>query len=47
MGEDVTPSHGVGAHRSPLGIETSEEREHMHDGFRYKVTGRLPPLGSP
>lgn len=46
IGEDFTPSHGIG-HSSPLGIETSEEREHMHDGFRYKVTGRLPPLGSP
>jgi putative ABC transport system permease protein len=43
----VTPSHGIGRHRSPLGIETPEEHEHEHEGFRYKVVGRLPAFGSP
>jgi putative ABC transport system permease protein len=47
LGEEITPSHGIGQHRLPLGIETPEEHEHKHEGFRYKVTGRLPPLGSP
>jgi putative ABC transport system permease protein len=47
LGDQITPSHGTGQHRSPLGIETPEEREHAHEGFRYGVVGRLPALGSP
>jgi putative ABC transport system permease protein len=47
IGADITPSHGTGQHRAPFGVETPEEHAHLHEGFRYKVTGRLPRLGSP
>jgi putative ABC transport system permease protein len=47
IGQDITPSHGIDTHRSPLGIETPEEHAHLHEGSVYKITGRLPPLGSP
>jgi len=47
LGDQITPSHGVGEHRSPLGVETPDEHQHRHEGFHYTVTGRLPRLGSP
>jgi putative ABC transport system permease protein len=47
LGDAITPSHGLDRHRSPLGVETPDEHAHLHEGFRYKVVGRLPALGSP
>jgi putative ABC transport system permease protein len=47
LGEDITPSHGLAHSRSPLGVETAEEREHQHGGGGYRIVGRLPALGSP
>jgi putative ABC transport system permease protein len=47
LGEAITPAHGLEQHRSPLGAEAPDEHAHQHEGFRYTVVGRLPPLGSP
>jgi putative ABC transport system permease protein len=47
LAETITPAHATAGHRSPFGVETPEEASHRHEGVRYTVVGRLPPLGTP
>jgi putative ABC transport system permease protein len=41
IGEAFEPAHGLPAGSFP------SDRERLHEGFRYVVVGRLPPLGTP
>src|SRR5262249_54735053 len=41
IGEAFEPAHGLPAGPSQL------DHDRLHEGFRYVVVGRLPPLGTP
>jgi putative ABC transport system permease protein len=47
LGESITPSHGLAIRHTQSGTESAEEAQHRHEGVRYVVVGRLPPLGTP
>jgi putative ABC transport system permease protein len=46
LGDRIIPSHTIAGISHHAG-EAPDEEEHRHEGFDYRVVGRLPRLGTP